>query len=368
MKFIADRDALLRPLQLIGGVIERRSTLPVLANVLVEATAGGVRLSGTDLEVSLTVMISTVAVEREGVVTIPARKLTDICKSLPDGVSVTVEAEDAKVLLRSGRSRYTLATLPFGDFPALEQDQATETSIEVSRTLLEGLVDQVSFSMAQQDVRYFLNGMYLEVSPGQVRVVATDGHRLAMASAAAPIDCPAKVSAILPRKAVQELGRLLAEDVETVTVALEKSQAKVTCGPFRLGTKLIDGRFPDYEKVIPKGLVSTILANREGLRSACARAAILSNEKYRGVRVQITGDELVLKANNPEQEEAEEVIPVSFNGEPLDIGFNVTYLQDVLGALGTEEVRISLTDANSSAVIEGVGNDQALYVVMPMRL
>lgn len=368
MKFTADRDALLRPLQLIGGVVERRSTLPVLANLLVEVTAGGVRLSGTDLEVSLTVLISAVAVEREGVVTIPARKLTDICKSLPDGASVTVESEDSKVLLRSGRSRYTLATLPFGDFPALEQEQAGGTTIEVSRLLLQSLISQVSFSMAQQDVRYFLNGMFLEVSPGQIRVVATDGHRLAMASAAAPIDCAAKVGAILPRKTVQELGRLLAEDVEHVLITLEKSQAKVTCGAFKLGTKLIDGRFPDYEKVIPRGLVSSVIANREGLRSACARAAILSNEKYRGVRVQISGEELVLKANNPEQEEAEEVIPVSFNGEPLDIGFNVTYLQDVLGALNTEDVRINLTDASSSAVIEGVGNDQALYVVMPMRL
>lgn len=367
MKFTADREVLLRPLQLVTGVVERRHTLPVLANVLVQAKDGEVRITGTDLEVSLSVTARGVVVEGEGTTTIPARKLTDIWRSLPDGASVTVEVEDSRVIVRSGRSRYALATLPAADFPQLETI-ADETQLSLPRAGLARLLDQVSFSMAQQDVRYFLNGMLLELTPDHTRVVATDGHRLAMATYPQGVDGGGRAQAIIPRKGVLELGRLLSEQGEDVNLSLGSNHLRVGAGDYSLVTKLIDGKFPDYEKVIPKERGRTLVGDREALRQACSRASILSNEKYRGVRLIIDAEQLTIQANNPEQEEALEVVPIEYDGETMEIGFNVSYLQDVLSVLTTDEVQLSVMDANSSALIEGTGNEQALYVVMPMRL
>jgi len=367
MKFTADRETLLRPLQLVTGVVERRHTLPILANVLVEARDGMLSITGTDLEVSLTSKIMDLTVETEGSTTISARKLTDIWRSLPDGAQVSVELEEARAIVRSGRSRYALATLPASDYPARE---TLESSLEtrLPSAVLARLLEQVSFSMAQQDVRYFLNGMLLELTPQHTRVVATDGHRLAMATYVSGGAAGGRAQAIVPRKGVLELGRLLSEAGEDVVVKLGSNQLLVEAGNYTLVTKLIDGKFPDYEKVVPRAPGRSMVGNREALKQACSRAAILSNEKYRGVRLLLDAEQLTIQANNPEQEEALEVVAVTYDGEPMEIGFNVGYLQEVFGVLGTEEVRLSVADANSSALIEGLGDDQALYVVMPMRL
>jgi len=367
MKFTADREMLLRPLQLVTGVVERRQTLPVLSNVLVVARDGMVSITGTDLEVSLSVLAPGAVIESEGSVTIPARKLTDIWRSLPDGARVSVEIEENRAIVRSGRSRFALATLPATDFPDLDAADG-DLEIRLGRAALSRLLDQVSFSMAQQDVRYFLNGMLLEVTPQHTRVVATDGHRLAMSTHGEGVSGSGRAQAIIPRKGVMELGRLLAEAGEDVTVKLGSNHLRVDAGTYTLVTKLIDGKFPDYEKVVPREPGHSIVGDRETLKQACARASILSNEKYRGVRLILDADQLTIQANNPEQEEALEVIPVVYGGEPMEIGFNVSYLQEVLGVLDTEEVKLSVADANSSALIEGVGNDQSLFVVMPMRL
>ena len=367
MKFTADREALLRPLQLVTGVVERRQTLPVLANLLVVAEQGTLSITGTDLEVELVAVESAVAIEQEGRATIPARKLTDIWRSLPEGAEVSVHVDGDRAIVRSGRSRFSLATLPAADFPKVAGEPG-DLELHLSQGDMQHLLDQVSFSMAQQDVRYFLNGMLLEVTSEYTRTVATDGHRLASCTVDVGAPGAERRQAIVPRKGVLELGRLLADGDEDITLHVGANHIRVTRGTYTLTSKLVDGKFPDYEKVIPKDANRTIIGDRETLKQAFHRASILSNEKYRGVRLIIEGDQLTIQANNPEQEEAEEVVAIAYEGERMEIGFNVSYLQDVLNVLDTDEVRLSVSDANSSALIEGPGKEDAVFVVMPMRL
>ncbi|MEM6999793.1 MAG: DNA polymerase III subunit beta [Pseudomonadota bacterium] len=367
MKFKIQREQLLKTLQLVTGVVERRQTLPVLANLLVQADADGLRLTGTDLEVEL-VATCAAEVEQPGEATLPARKLADIWRSLSDGAEVSVSVEGDRAVVRSGRSRFTLATLPAADFPQVPSGEP-EVDINVARSVVRALIDDVSFAMAQQDVRYFLNGMLLEASEEHLRAVATDGHRLAMSTSAdSGVEGVARTQVIVPRKGVLEISRLLDDEIETVAIQLGGNHLRVQAGDYVLTTKLVDGQFPDYEKVIPNDTSRKLQGDRETLRTAFQRASILSNEKYRGVRLTINPEQLTVQANNPEQEEAEEVVPIEFAGEQMEIGFNVSYLLDVLGVLDTEAVQLSVSDTNSSALIEGIGNDDAVYVVMPMRL
>ena len=368
MKFTIARDRLLKALQLATGVVERRQTLPVLANLLIRADENGVALTGTDLEVEM-VAHTNVDVEQPGEITIPARKLADIWRALPDGADVSVSAEGDRSTIKSGRSRFTLATLPANDFPQIEGGE-TDVVVSVAQADLRALIDQVGFAMAQQDVRYFLNGMLFEVTEEHLRTVATDGHRLAMCTKGCTLETPITVrrQAIVPRKAVLELSRLLDEEDEAIRIQLGSNHLMVTKGPFALTTKLVDGQFPDYDKVVPKDASRTLIGDRDSLRQGFQRASILSNEKYRGVRLAIAADQLTIQANNPEQEEAEEVVAVEFSGSDLEIGFNVSYLLDVLGVMAADGVKLSVSDANSSALLESSRSDDALYVVMPMRL
>ena len=367
MKFTIQREQLLKTLQLVTGVVERRQTLPVLANLLIKATDNRIELTGTDLEVQLVAHCDAL-VEQTGEATLPARKLADIWRSLSEGAEVSVAVDGEKAVVRSGRSRFSLATLPAADFPQVQGGEP-EVALTLEQRHLNELIDDVSFAMAQQDVRYFLNGMLLEVADSHVRAVATDGHRLAMSTCnEAGADATKKVRVIIPRKGVLEIGRLLDGDNDTVELQLGSNHAQVTVGEFTLTTKLVDGQFPDYEKVIPADTSRKLQGDRDTLRQAFQRASILSNEKYRGVRLTIEGEQLTIQANNPEQEEAEEVVAVDFNGDTLEIGFNVSYLLDVLGVLDTEQIQLSVSDANSSALIEGIGHESAVYVVMPMRL
>lgn len=367
MKFTIQREQLLRPLQLVTGVVERRQTLPVLANLLFRAADNRLEITGTDLEVEL-VAECDAEVSQAGEATLPARKLADIWRSLGDGSEVTVNVEADRAVVRSGRSRFTLATLPAADFPKVPGGDA-DVSLQLNRADVRGLIDEVGFAMAQQDVRYFLNGMLLEVTDTHIRAVATDGHRLAMSTKDSSNPGVAKrVQAIVPRKGVLELARLLDGESETIELQLGGNHLRVRSGEYTLTTKLVDGQFPDYEKVVPVDGSRSLVGDRETLRHAFQRAAILSNEKYRGVRLIVAPELLTIQANNPEQEEAEEIVAVEFNGDALEIGFNVSYLLDVLGVLQTESIRLSVSDANSSALIEGIGNESATYVVMPMRL
>jgi DNA polymerase-3 subunit beta len=373
MKFSIQREQLLRPIQLVTGVVERRQTLPVLSNLLVRAhksdTECSVEITGTDLEVQM-VASCQVDVEEPGEVTIPARKLADIWRSLDEGAQVTVSVEGGRATVRSGRSRFALSTLPARDFPQIEGGEA-DVTLELEEANARDLIDQVAFAMAQQDVRYFLNGMLLEITNEHVRAVATDGHRLAMCTIpggklASPLE--QRVQAIVPRKGVIEIGRLLDEGGETLQLQLGRNHLRLQKGEYTLTTKLVDGQFPDYDKVVPRDGSRYFMGDREALKQAFQRAAILSNEKYRGVRLLVEGEQLTIQANNPEQEEAEESLAIEFNGDQLEIGFNVSYLLDVLNVLDTEQVKISVSDANNSALIEAPNSNDAVYVVMPMRL
>ena len=366
MKFRVARDALLKPLNLVAGVVERRQTLPVLSNVLLNLDGSRLSITGTDLEVELVGRVELEDPGEAGEVTVPARKLADICKSLPEGADVEFAVGDGKATVRSGRSRFTLATLPAREFPNIEDSIGTH-QLTLKQGQLRRLIERTSFAMAQQDVRYYLNGMYWELRDGRLRAVATDGHRLAVCTFPDRIDLE-DMQVIIPRKGVLELARLMQKDDEDVSVILGTNHIRATTPEFTFTSKLVDGKFPDYERVLPRNADKSLQGSRLDLRQAFTRTAILSNEKYRGVRLKLGDNSLEIVANNPEQEEAEEQVSVAYSGEPLEIGFNVGYLLDVLGVLSGDEIRFSLSDPNSSALLEESDGGDSLYVVMPMRL
>ncbi|MEX2962461.1 DNA polymerase III subunit beta [Microbulbifer sp. TYP-18] len=369
MKFNVNRDALLRPLQLVAGVVEKRQTMPVLANVLMQLQGQQLSLTGTDLEVEIVGRLPVDGVEMEGEVTVPARKLLDICRSLPDGAELKFDRDGERLVVRSGRSRFQLSTLAAADFPNREE-MSVQTQFGISQGEIRRLIDATSFAMAQQDVRYYLNGLLLECRPQQLRAVATDGHRLAMCDRdAAGLNVESPIQVIVPRKGVLELGRLLEDGEAPAEVVLGNNHIRVVCGQFTFTSQLVDGKFPDYERVVPQSTGAEIFADRQALRQSLSRAAILSNEKYRGVRLRVTEGLLQIVANNPEQEEAEEQLVVDYVGEPLEIGFNVGYLLDATGAIHGDQVRIGLADANSSALLQQPDEaGDSRYVIMPMRL
>ncbi|MBR9909958.1 MAG: DNA polymerase III subunit beta [Gammaproteobacteria bacterium] len=366
MKFSVSREAILKPLQLVAGVVERRQTLPVLANVLLALDKNQLSITGTDLEVEIIARVDLTDSVDIGEITVPARKLLDICRSLPDDATLNFSYDNQRVVLKSGRSRFTLSTLPAADFPNVEQASG-DISFSCEQQDIKRLIDRTGFAMAQQDVRYYLNGMLWEVQTGLLRAVATDGHRLAMCTRPVSFSTDASVQAILPRKGVVELARLL-DGEGLVDVVLGSNHIRVATENYTFTSKLVDGKFPDYERVLPRGGNKEVIGSREELRQAFARTAILSNEKYRGVRLLLSDGQLTIVANNPEQEEAEEQVGVEYSGDSLEIGFNVSYLQDVTSVLSSDKIKITLSDSNSSALLEEPENSDSVYVIMPMRL
>lgn len=367
MKFVVSREALLKPLQLVAGVVERRQTLPVLSNVLIVLNGDQLSLTGTDLEVEIIGRVHLEQAGESGEITVPARKLVDICRSLPDGSKIEFLQEDARIIVKSGRSRFTLSTLPASDFPNVE-DSPGNLRFSCAQQEIKRLIERTAFAMAQQDVRYYLNGMLWEVRQDQLRVVATDGHRMAMCTRAIAVETADVTQAILPRKGVLELSRLLDDSTAQVEVTMSGNHIRVTSVDYTFTSKLVDGKFPEYERVLPRGGNKTIIGSRIELKQAFGRTAILSNEKYRGVRLLLSDGLLTIVANNPEQEEAEEQVVVDYAGDSLEVGFNVSYLQDVTNVIQNENIKITLSDANSSALLEEPDNSDSLYVVMPMRL
>jgi DNA polymerase-3 subunit beta len=365
MKLSASREALLEPLQAVIGVVERRQTMPILANVLIVARGNEVSVTATDLEVEM-VASTELTVDQDGEVTVPGRKLLDICKALSDGAQVKLDVSGDKATLKSGRSRFTLATLPAADFPTVDSMTA-EQSVVLEQPAMKRLLEKSHFSMAHQDVRYYLNGLLFEIDAGKLRAVATDGHRLATCEVKTESDATGAHQVIVPRKGVLELQRLLGDD-GTVTLAIGSNHIQAQVGGIRFTSKLIDGRFPDYRRVIPNRVETVITADREELRHALTRAAILSNEKYRGVRLDMRPNMLKIQAHNPEQEEAEEEVEVAYDGDTMEIGFNVNYLLDALGALKGDTVTVQVTDPSSSCLIWDEATEGCEYVVMPMRL
>jgi DNA polymerase III subunit beta len=365
MKFSASREIILKPLQTVIGVVERRQTMPILSNVLLAAKDGILSVTATDLEVEM-VAEAEVNVETGGEITVPGRKLHEICRAIPDGTMIEMSLNGERLTVKAGRSRFTLSTLRAADFPTVDEIAAKQ-SLRIGKQDLRRLVDKTHFSMAQQDVRYYLNGLLLETERKKLRAVATDGHRLALSEVELGAAAARDEQLIVPRKGVLELSRLLDGDGD-VEVALGANHIRVKFDGVRLTSKLIDGRFPEYARVIPNQPKNVITADRNLLRAALQRTAILSNEKYRGVRLELSSNSVILQANNPEQEEAVETLEVDYGGEPMEIGFNVNYLLDALAAVDSEQVEFGVTDSNSSCLIREPGGNGTKFVVMPMRL
>ncbi len=366
MRFTLQREAFLKPLAQVVNVVERRQTLPVLANFLVQVQNGQLSLTGTDLEVE---MVSRIAVEdaQDGETTIPARKLFEIIRALPDGSRITVSQTGDKITVQAGRSRFTLATLPSNDFPSVDEVEATER-VAIGEATLKELIERTAFARAQQDVRYYLNGLLFDLRGDALRTVATDGHRLALCETDLAKPSGSKRQIIVPRKGVTELQRLLESGDREIELEVGRSHVRVKRDDVTFTSKLIDGRFPDYEAVIPIGADREVKVDREALRASLQRAAILSNEKYRGIRVEVSPGNLKISAHNPEQEEAQEEIEADTTVSDLAIGFNVNYLLDALSALRDEEVIIQLRDSNSSALVRESSSEKSRHVVMPLRL
>ena len=365
MKVSATREHVLEALQSVIGVVERRQTMPVLSNVLLSAKDNRLRITGTDLEVEL-VAAAEVSVQQPGEITVPGRKLLDIMRTLPDKTALTIASEGAKVLIRGGRSRFTLSSLPATEFPVIEDINA-EQSLTIRAEDCRKLINKTHFAMAQQDVRYYLNGTLLETDGRMLRAVTTDGHRLAWCEV--PLDGKARelLQIIVPRKGVLELQRLL-DGEGHITIALGKDHIRVQIGEVRFTSKLIDGKYPDYGRVIPAQPARVMTAKRDMLRAALQRTAILSNEKYRGVRLTFAPGLLTIQAHNPEQEEAEDQVEVNFSGEEIEMGFNVSYLLEALAAIDVENVEVCMADASGPGLIRAPGDVTVKYVVMPMRL
>lgn len=365
MKFTVQREDFLKPLQIVCGVVERRQTLPILSHLLFVVDQGRLTMTATDLEVEIIANIPLTDKVEGGKTTVPARKLLDICRTLPDEANIEISLQKDRIQVRSGKSRFTLAMLPATDFPNVDAISGA-SSFSIAQNEFKRIVDATQFAMAQQDVRYYLNGLMLELGNGKIIAVATDGHRLALCEAAAKLDFEETRQAIIPRKAVTEMSRLLADTDAPMEIQLGTNHIQFTTPDMSFASKLIDGRFPDYQSVLPKGGDKHVTADRLVLRQALTRASVLSNEKYRSIRFHLMEGVLRLHAHNPEQEEAEEEITVDYHGSELEIGFNATYLLDTLSAIGEEHVRITLSDGNSSCLIQG--RDDCRYVVMPMRL
>lgn len=363
------RDALLKPLQAVTGIVEKRHTLPILSNVLIERKQEKLLLVATDLEIQISTGFAIEGKKsgEDTKLTVSARKLQDILRALPEDAEAALEAQNNRLQVRAGKSRFNLQTLPANDFPVLADPGNQLAKISMSQKQLRDLLLLVQYAMAQQDIRYYLNGLLLVLEGKHVRVIATDGHRLSYASGQQQQE-QEKREVILPRKAVQELAKLLADSEDPVEVELYASQVVFRFANVELVTKVIDGKFPDYSRVIPTNYQKHITLERAQLLQSLQRAAILSNEKFRGVRWVLTAGSLRISCTNNEQEEAQEELEIAYTGEPLDVGFNITYLLDVLNNVQDETVECAFGDANSSMLITLPKNSEFRYVVMPMRI
>jgi DNA polymerase-3 subunit beta len=363
----AKRDDVLAPLSAVSGIIERRHTLPILSNVLIERSAENLSFLATDIEIQITARASLPGAGEARSITVGARKLLDILRALPEGAEVNLQQQEKRLLVRAGKSRFTLQTLPAEDFPRLAKPTGDVARFALPQKALRRLLGLVQYAMAQQDIRYYLNGLLMVVDEGQLKLVATDGHRLAYAAMPLGGSLPKK-EVIVPRKTVLELSKLLADTDAEVSIELSSIQAAFSFGTVELVSKLIDGKFPDYTRVIPTTHKNKLQIGREPLRQALLRAAILSNEKFRGVRWVLTDGSLKIVSSNAEQEEAQEELEVKYAGDALDIGFNVNYLLDVLNNVAGGEIECAFGDSSSSALISYPSEKDFRYVVMPMRI
>ncbi len=366
MNIQINRETLLKPLTSVASIVEKRHTLPILSNLLLEAKQNKIYLTATDLEMQISLSMDT-ATGGDFSTTISAKKLLDICRSLPDSSDINMATSDSRITLKSGKSRFNLQTLPASDYPVMTKTSSEGTLVIIGQRQLKERLKQVEFAMAQQDIRYYLNGLLFEVVANRLNIVGTDGHRLSFTSMELKQNYE-KQEVILPRKTVIELIKLLDDSKEEVSVEISNNQVNFSFGNIKLISKVIDGKFPDYNRVIPTGQQNSFSTERLNMLLAMQRASILSNEKYRGIRMVLSNNNLKLISTNSDQEEAEEELVIDYNGDSLDVGFNVTYLIDVLNNTNSDQITFSFADANSSCLITVPVNTDYKYVVMPMRI
>lgn len=368
MKLTLQREQLLKPLQLVIGAVDQKQAMPILSNVLLHIDNGRLSITGTDLEIEMIGQSTLNQSENAKRLTLPARKLFDICKALPEFAPIELFHDKDRVILTSNRSRFTISTMSADEFPNIKSSEYS-VSFGITQQELSTLLHRTAFAMAQQDVRYYLNGMLMEISDNNVRMVATDGHRLALNQLLINTNVTHRLQVIIPYKAVMELMRLLKDSEKLLTVDVGHHHIRVSCDDFVFTSKLVEGRFPEYQRVIPKSSDKFISIDRDILKQALQRTAILCHDKVRGVRLELQHNQLKLSANNPEHEAAEEEMDVTYEGDQLDIAFNITYLIDVLNVIRAGQVRLSFTDINNSMRIDEPGSEaKSIFVVMPMRL
>lgn len=366
MNIKINREILIKPLSNVVGIVEKRQALPILSNLLLIGNANKLTFTATDLEMQTSLNINT-KIETDFEITISARKLFDITRALPENSELDFQINESRVNVKAGKSKFNLQTLPSKDYPLLKKNDSKSVSVKLSQNKLKGLLKQVDFAMAQQDIRYYLNGLLFEIQGQKLNIVGTDGHRLSFTSTKLD-DSYEKKEVIIPRKTIVELIKLLDDSDEIVELEILNQQVTFKFGDIFIITKVIDGKFPDYNRVIPVGHVNGFLIDRQMLLNAMQRASILSNEKYRGIRLVLSENNMKLITTNSEQEEAQEDIEISYNKEAIDIGFNVTYLIDVLNNIQFDQLSFTFKDSNSSCLVTIPNNDDYKYVVMPMRI
>ena len=365
--FQSSQDQVLSALQSVAGIVERRHTLPILANVLVRKTDGVLQLTSSDLEIQIRTQAELGGDSGTFATTVGARKLIDILRTLPGDQKVSLESSQNKLILKGGKSKFTLQSLPAEDFPLVQESPSFGPVFSVPQKTLKGLMGQVAFAMALHDIRYYLNGILFVAEGKKLSLVATDGHRLAFASAELEVEVP-KQEVILPRKTVTELQRLLSDKEGAIDMQFASNQAKFAFDGMEFVTKLVEGKFPDYNRVIPRNHHNIVVLGRTTLLAALQRAAIMTSEKFKGVRLNLEPGLLRVAANNADQEEAVDELDIEYAGDAFEIGFNVTYLIEALNNMGQDMVRIELSDGNSSALVTIPDNEHFKYVVMPMRI
>jgi len=365
--FKSTQDKVLAALQSVAGIVERRHTLPILANVMVRKTGSQLQLTTSDLEIRIRTTAELGGDDGTFATTLGARKMIDILRTLPADQTVSLENTGGKLILKGGKSRFTLQSMPAEDFPLVQEAPSFGPAFSVPQKTLKSLLGQVSFAMAVHDIRYYLNGILFVAEGNSLSLVATDGHRLAFASATLDVEVP-KQEVILPRKTVLELQRLLSDKDGAIELQFATNQAKFSFDGMEFVTKLVEGKFPDYNRVIPRNHKNIITLGRQPLLACLQRAAIMTSEKFKGVRLNVDPGSLRVASNNAEQEEAADELDIDYAGDSIEIGFNVTYLIDALQNMGQEMVRVELADGNSSALITNPDDNAFKYVVMPMRI
>ncbi|MDE2615399.1 MAG: DNA polymerase III subunit beta [Burkholderiales bacterium] len=363
----ATQDKVLSVFQSVSGIVERRHTLPILANVMIRKTGSALQFTTSDLEIQIRTTTELDGDAGNFTTTVGARKLIDILRTMPADQTVSLESSQNKLILKGGKSKFTLQTLPAEDFPLVQEAANFGPAFSVPQKTLKELLGQVSFSMAVHDIRYYLNGILFVAEGKQLSLVATDGHRLAFASATLDVEVP-KQEVILPRKTVLEMQRLLSDTEGAIEMQFASNQAKFSFGGMEFVTKLVEGKFPDYNRVIPKNHKNAIILGRQPLLASLQRTAILTSDKFKGVRLNIDPGTLRVASNNAEQEEAVDELEIDYSGDSIEIGFNVTYLIDVLTNMEQDMVKVELSDSNSSALVTIPDNHSFKYVVMPMRI